>query len=157
MDNAPKTRAKPGRLWRIVLVCSLALNLAVAGLVIGSLAAGRLGDGPPRSFDLGIGPVARALTQQERRHIGHSLRQDRVLRGFDLHGRVSNMVVALKAEPFDPDLLRSLLADQNARTAEVQSKAQAAFLDVILGMAPDRRRAFADQLADELSKARPRP
>ena len=144
------------RLWRIVLVCSLALNLAVAGMVVGSFASGRLGEGPPRSFDLGLGPVSRALAPNERRDVGRSLRQDRELRDVDLRGRVNGMVEALKAEPFAPEALRTLLSEQNTQMAAVQNKAQDALLATISRMTPERRAEFADQLSDELSKIRSR-
>ena len=109
MDDQQKIRARPRRIWQIVLVCSLALNLAVAGVVVGSFASGRLGEGPPRSFDLGLGPISRALAPQERREVGRSLRRDSVMRDFDLRGRVSGMVRALKADPFEPERLRAYL------------------------------------------------
>jgi len=147
--------ARPSRLWRTVLVVSLALNLAVVGVVVGSLLSGKMRDGPPRSFDLGLGPVSRALEPQERRSIGRSLRQDGSLREFDLRGRVDGMVTALKAEPFDADALRALMDEQAAGMAGIQAKAQAATIEQIIAMTPERRRAFADQLVEELSRIRP--
>lgn len=151
-DSSP---AKPRRLWRIVLVISLALNLAVVGLVAGSVVSGRFGDGPPRSFDLGLGPMSRALAPEERRDIGRNLRQNRVLRDVDLRGRVDGIVAALKQDPFDEDALRVLLAEQAARMSDVQGKAQDAFVAVVLDMSPERRAIFADQLREELAKDRP--
>lgn len=156
MADAKMPAPRPSRLWRIVLVISLALNLAVVGLVVGSAVSGRLGKEPPRSFDLGLGPVARALDKDERRAIGRALRQDGVMRDFNLRGRVSGMVEALKAEPFEPDVLRALMTEQASRVAEVQATAQNAFIEQIVAMTPDRRREFADQLTEELSRARPR-
>ena len=155
MVDQQSTSGMPRPLWRIVLVCSLALNLAIAGVIGGSLISGRFGDGPPRSFDLGLGPVSRALTQDERRDIGRIMRRDRSLRDIDLRGRASDMVQALKAEPFDADVLRSLMAEQSARVADMQSRAQDAFIAAIADMSTERRTEFADQLARELSKVRP--
>ncbi|MEJ8561166.1 periplasmic heavy metal sensor [Yoonia sp. GPGPB17] len=147
--------ARPGRLWRIVLVLSLALNLAVVGIVAGAIASGRVGDGPPRSFDLGVGPIARALEPDERRAVGRSLRQDRSLRSLDFRGRVNDMVTTLRAEPFDADALRALMTEQAAGLSDIQAKAQEATLAQIIAMTPERRRAFADQVADELSRDKP--
>ena len=157
MADQTQTARGPSRLWKIVLVCSLALNLAVAGVVVGSTVSGRMGDGPPRSFDLGIGPFARALSPQERRDVGRSLRQNRVLRDVDLRARMNGMVEALKAEPFSPEALRALLNEQEAQMANVQSKAQDALLTTIAEMTSARRQEFADQLAQELSNSRLRP
>ncbi|MEL6685340.1 MAG: periplasmic heavy metal sensor [Pseudomonadota bacterium] len=155
MAEKPMPTARPSRLWRIVLVVSLALNLAVVGVVVGSVVSGRAGDGPPRSFDLGIGPIARALEPQEKRAVSRSLRQDRSLRNLDFRGRVNDMVTALRAEPFDADALRALMADQAAAVSDIQTKAQDATLELIVAMTPERRRAFADQVAEELSRVRP--
>lgn len=151
---------KPRRLWQIVLVCSLALNLAVAGVVVGAMASGRVGEGPPRSFDLGVGPVARALTPQERRQIGRSLRQDRVLRNVDLRARMDQMVAVLNADPFEPETLRGLLAAQTAEMSQVQAQAQDALVATIAAMTPERRAAFAQDLVQAQLDARkrlPRP
>ena len=156
MVDQPQTAGKSGRLGRIILVCSLALNLAVLGVIGGALFTGRAGDGPPRSFDLGISPVARALAPQERREVGRSLRRDRVMRDLDLRGRSDAMVDALRADPYDPAVFRALLQERSAQLARVQDKAQDAFLDVINAMTPERRAAFADQLLQEMSKDRPR-
>ena len=153
VDNKTPS-AGPSRLWRIVLVLSLALNLAVVGIVVGSAASGRWGDGPPRSFDLGLGPLSRALAPQERRAIGRRLREDRSLRDFDLRGRLNSVVATLQAEPFDPDALRRSLSEQNQRIASVQATAQEVILEQIIAMTPERRRAFADQLLEEMSRAR---
>lgn len=151
-DKTPA--AGPSRLWRIVLVLSLALNLAVVGVVVGAAASGRWGDGPPRSFDLGLGPLSRALAPEERRAIGRRLREDRSLRSFDLRERVNRVVATLQAEPFDPDALRGLLAEQNQRIATVQATAQEVILEQIIAMTPERRRAFADQLLEEMSRVK---
>ncbi len=154
MAEVTNSSGGPSRLWRIVLVVSLALNLAVTGVVVGAVVSGRAGDGPPRSFDLGVGPIARALEPQERRAIRRSLRQDRALRGVDFRGRVDAMVAALKTEPFDPDALRVLMDEQAASIIDVQAKAQSAMLNQIIAMTPQRRQAFADQVAEELSRIR---
>lgn len=153
-DSTPSQ--KPNRMWRIALVLSLALNLAVVGIVVGSYASGRVGDGPPRSFDLGLGPVSRALLPEERREIGRNLRQNRVMRDVDLRARVDGMSAVLRAEPFDPEALRVLMDDQAAQISNVQAKAQDAFLAQIAAMTPERRRMFADQLLQEMSKDRRR-
>ncbi len=145
---------KPGRSWKVLLACSLALNLAVAGLVVGAVVSGRTSDGPPRSFDLGLGPVSRALTQDERREIVRNLRDERVLRDFDLRGRTTGMIAVLTADPFDPEAMRILMEEQAARMSLVQAQAQNAFFQQVTMMTPERRAVFAAQLAEELSKAR---
>lgn len=149
---------KPSRLWRAVLVISLALNLAVAGIVIGAVVSGRTGEGGPRSFDLGVGPMARALAPNERRQITRSLRDSRALRDLNPRGRVDRMVAVIVADPFDPAALQTLMAEQSAKVDVMQAQAQSAFLQTITDMTPERRAAFAAALSEELSRPRsPRP
>ena len=153
---ADVSKTGPSRVWRVVLVLSLALNLAVVGMVVGAGVSGRFGDRPPRSFDFGLGPVARALEPRERRQIGLALRRDGALRDMDLRGNAAAMIAALRADPFDAGQLQDLMVAQAGQMATLQRNAQAAFLDQITAMSPDRRAAFADRLQEELSRGRDR-
>ena len=152
-----ETTVKPRRIWKIVLVISLALNLAVAGIVGGVLVSGHSSDKGPRSFDLGVGPMARALRQDERQQIGRSLRNTRSIRELNPRARVADMVAVLQAEPFDPDALQALMAAQDRRMNAVQVNARAAFLETVIAMTPERRAAFAAQVAEGLSRPRRSP
>lgn len=152
MAETQTTPQKKGRLWTVILVCSLALNLAVAGIVGGTLLSGRIGDGPPRSFDLGVGPVANALERDERRAIGRELRRNRVLRNLDPRGRAAEMLVVLQAEPFDREALRAIFAEQSNDLIRVQARAQDALLETIAAMTPERRAAFAAAVAEEMAR-----
>lgn len=154
VENTPAA-TKPRRIWKIVLALSLALNLAVAGIVVGSIASGRAGPDGPRSFDLGIGPMTRALTRQERRAIGQSLRESRALHDLNPRERIGGLVAALQADPFDPAVLQALLDAQSQKMDDVQMRAQAAFLALVTDMTPERRAEFAAQLREELSRPRP--
>ena len=147
---------KPRRLWRIVLVCSLALNLAVAGVVIGAASSGRIGDGPPRSFDLGVGPMARALMPQEQRQIRRAMRESQVLRSVDLRGSMRGIEAALIAEPFAPEALRTALSAQRNKLLSLQSEAQEALILAVSEMTPERRAAFAAAVVAEMAKTRSR-
>ena len=68
--------SKPHRLWRIVLVVSLALNVAVIGGVAGLAISGRAADGPPQRFMFDFGPLGRVLDPADRRAIGNALRRN---------------------------------------------------------------------------------
>ncbi len=154
MVDQVRAVAQPSRLWRIVLVGSLAVNLAIAGLIVGSAFSGRLGGGPPRTFDLGVGPVVRALDRDERRHIGLALRRDRGLRDLDMRANASEMLALLRSDPFDPEALGAVFAGQNAQLALLQQRAQGLLLARITAMSAERRAVFADRLQEELSRAR---
>ncbi|WP_439154779.1 periplasmic heavy metal sensor [Yoonia sp.] len=156
MDNDNLTRPGPSRLWRAVLVLSLAFNLAVIGMVLGAGLSGRFGDRPPRSFDFGLGPLARALEPSERRAIGGAMRRDGALRAVDLRGNAQEVIAALRSDPFDPVRLETAMAAQMAQTAMVQRSAQEALLRQITAMSPQRRNVFADRLQQELSHAHDR-
>ena len=161
MADTIETKSGPRRLWKIVLVCSLALNLAVVGLVVGTVASGRVGDGPPRSFDLGVGPLAQALNQQERREVGRELRQARVLRDINPRARANEMSAIIAADPFDPDALRAIFATQRNEVSRVQERAQEVLFNLISDMTPERRAEFATQIEEALKSDRgprgPRP
>ncbi|MFN3662874.1 periplasmic heavy metal sensor [Yoonia sp.] len=150
MAEQAKTVARPSRIWRIVLVVSLALNLAVVGVIAGAVVSGRFGDGPPRRIDFGLGPVARALTSEERREIGRELRPQRgALGDHDFRAQMAAMTAALRAEPYDGAMMQALMEDQAAHLAQMQASARRAVLDMIAAMTPERRRSFADQLEQE--------
>ncbi|MDO6589247.1 hypothetical protein DS901_03655 [Loktanella sp. D2R18] len=150
-------KTKNGRVLRIVLVVSLALNLAVVGLVAGSFASGRVGDGPPRSFDLGLGPMSRALAPEDRREIGTALRHARPMGEYNPRRQVTLMIATLRATPFDPEALRDLIVEQAEHGTQIQNVAQDVVIDHITTMSDESRVAFADRLQDELTKVRPRP
>ncbi|MFQ1701758.1 periplasmic heavy metal sensor [Loktanella agnita] len=155
MDDLGKPARGTSRLTRVVLVISLALNLAVVGLVAGAAISGRFGDGPPRNYDFGLGPIARALEPDERRAIGAAMRRDDSLRGMNMRARMRDTLAALRAEPFDRVAVQALIEEQNARMGQLQRAAQAALLDQIAEMDPARRAAFADQLEAAQSRDRP--
>jgi len=154
MVDRAQTPKRPSCLWRVVLVVSLALNLAVAGIVVGSLVSGRSGPDGPRSFDLGQGAMTRVLEPAERRQIGRNLRSNRALRDMNPREGVSAMVAAITADPFDPKALEQVMMQQSERIGSVQTQARAAFLDTITNMTPERRAEFAADLAEEMSKPR---
>lgn len=145
-----KAQMRPSKVWRAVLVVSLGLNLAVAGMIGGALVSGRFGDGPPTRVDLGLGPLARALDDADRRAIGRDMRRIMGARGVDLRAPAAAMIAALRAEPYQPARLQAALADQAARITAVQADAQAVLLARVAAMPAAQRAAFADRLEHEL-------
>lgn len=93
-----------------------------------------------------------ALERDERRAIGRELRQNRVLRDLDPRGRAAEMLAVLQAEPFDPDALRAIFAEQSDDLVRVQTRAQDALLETIAAMTPERRAAFAAAVAEEMAR-----
>ena len=145
---------KPSRLWRIVLVVSLALNLAIAGLFVGSATSGRLKSGPPPNFEIGLGPIGRALAPEERRVIRRSLVQDRGLRELNMRGRMSEIVATLETDPFEAAKMEALMSEQITRTINLQETVQGALLNVITDMTPARRAEFGQALSEQMQRGK---
>ncbi len=142
------------RLSRVTLIVSLALNLAVAGLVAGAALSGRW-DGGPRGFGFAIGPMAAALAPDDRTAIRERLRQQ----GGNHHptadserARMATVLEALRAEPYDPAILDEFFSNIRQRTTAQQQEAQDALVLQVHAMSAADREAFAMRLEEELSR-----
>lgn len=154
-DGSAKDRESRWLHWGLAV--SVALNLAVAGLIVGVLWRGA--DGPRRDFvrDLGFGVYSEALTPQDRQALRQAFRdkmpefrKSRNLMGKDLQG----ILAALRADPFDPEVLKARLASQNQRSVGQLALGQELIRDLMLNMSPEARLAFADRLEDRLRKGK---
>ena len=137
--------SKPHRLWRIVLVVSLALNVAVIGGVAGLAISGRAADGPPQRFMFDFGPLGRVLDPEDRRAIGHAMRRDgaKPFSRDEMKEKVSGLAAALRAEPFG---VAVLFVDFRSRSERVQQHAQEAFVAQLSAMSVEARTRLADRL-----------
>ncbi|WP_235915843.1 periplasmic heavy metal sensor [Thalassovita mangrovi] len=145
------------RLWlRIVLFVSLALNLAVLGVVAGAvLRFGPAKDGPPVRGDQVAGVYTYALTPEERRQIGRDMfrqhREDLPSRS-DMNADFDAMVATLRAQPFDADAASAILRRQlefGQKRAELGHKL---LLQHLSEMSDGDRAAYADRLEQALQK-----
>jgi len=158
MTDTPSRPPITPRNWpRWLLIGSLALNLLVVGLVVGVAMRGPAG--PMRGgLDLGMGPFARALDDDDRRAIRRDLLgsvgpqiPSRADRGRDR----AALLAALAADPFDAQAVAAVLSRQAARNTLMADAARAALL-TRLGQMPARdRRAFAERLVRELDHSGP--
>ncbi|NDV00418.1 periplasmic heavy metal sensor [Pseudoroseicyclus tamaricis] len=145
-------------IWRAVLVVSLAFNLLIVGLAVGMMMGGRVGPGRPPPVELSIGPVVRALSDEDRRalrsEIGEGLRRAGVLsRDADA---LDALVAAVGAEPFDPEAVRAVLLRQEELALRGGEVAREALVSRIAEATPADRAAFAERLAREVER-RPGP
>jgi len=128
---------KPTRLWRIVLVTSLAMNLAVVG-VVGGLLLRNAGDkGGPRGFDVGLGPIARVLDREDRRAIGEALRKVPGVRApsrGDNRAALVALADVLRAEPFSEAALVAALDTPSVRMQAIRSAASEALTARLVAM-----------------------
>lgn len=159
--NDPKASSRqpekpPFRWGRVVLFVSLALNLAVAG-VIGGAILGRFGH-ERRDFvarDVGFGLFTEALSEKDRKELRNAyvrarpnLRAERQKMRAD----IQTILAALRADPFDVVVLRNALDEGAARIAERQSLGQGVVLDYLAKMPAEERAALADRLETSLKR-----
>jgi uncharacterized membrane protein len=148
----PTGQAGP-RWMKIALVVSVALNLAVAGLVLGAW----LGDGPQRGMprDMSFGPFSEALSDADRR----ALRKDLMGRAGEFRSsrdaaraEFAALVDALRADPFDPAAMTAALTAIETRNAERLDLGRSLIEKRLIEMSPTERQAFADRLEKGLRR-----
>ncbi|WP_238367965.1 periplasmic heavy metal sensor [Mesobacterium pallidum] len=161
-DTPTRTGMKP---WlKAVLFASLALNLAVLGLVIGAVLHGPPGgpDGPDRDRGtVGMAfPYTKAFPPEARdelrRDFGDRMRAERESRGAR-EPTFPEVLVLLRAEPFDREAFDAVLQRQYARVAETQAVGRAVLIDRIAAMSAADRAAYADRLEEALNRRRDHP
>jgi uncharacterized membrane protein len=158
MINAGNIPKSGDRGWRVAFFSLLALNLAVIGLAVGiALNGGDHRGGMVR--DLGFGPFTDALSSKDREALRDSF-MERVPAWRDMRRtmRVETdaLIAALRADPFDPEALKSAMERQQGRNQERLELGQKLILDRILTLSPQDRSAFADRL-EEGMRHRPGP
>jgi len=145
--------ALPGG-FKILLSISLAVNLAVAGLMAGAFV--RKGTGGPMGGNAQLNyarPYIQALPHDQRREVFDALRPakggaDRVER----RAHYADVATILRADTFDRAAIEVVLAKQSAFTLDVQSAGQTQWLNIIEKMNVEERRAYADGIEDALKR-----
>lgn len=152
-------QGKPGgmRLWlRVVFVISLALNLLIIGVVVGSVAKW----GGPHHFsgaraDHMGGPLTRALSDRDRHRIGREMRRAfaRNPEWRDEKRAVFEALLAdLAADPFDREKIAGHFARQKELTGARIELGQALLLDRLQEMSAAERAAFVERLKDRADR-----
>ena len=158
MSETGQSPQKMRRGVRVLLFASLAVNLLVAGLVVGAIVAHRVGDDhrPPRIDQVG-GPMTRALSQQDRRTIGKALREayrDGRPSRSEIRAEFDRVIAALQASPYDPSVVRSSLERQMQGIEEGARIGRELLLQRLESMSDEERAAYAQRLREELSRKR---
>ena len=150
----PKTPPGPAPRWMsIALAVSVALNLAVAGLVIGAW----LKDGPDRGLprEMSFGPFTEALSDGDRRELRRAL-GDRAPGFREARAEARDELVALlgtlRATPFDPAAAQSALTAITRRATDRLDLGRDLIEARILEMSDAERLAFADRLERGLKR-----
>jgi uncharacterized membrane protein len=143
-----------GRAVRVVLVISLALNLLVAGVVIGGAVNGRM---PHHfgGFDMSLGPFERALPPEGRRAVREDMRsrladRPRLTRGTA--GDAAQFIEALRTETFDRTAVEEIFDAHRDHAVRGMRAGQEALLARLEAMSYEERQAFADRLSRELRR-----
>ncbi|MGZ2257561.1 periplasmic heavy metal sensor [Roseobacter sp. A03A-229] len=158
-ETTPPKRSVP-RWIKIMLGLSLALNLAVIGLIGGAVL--RHGDGKVAGArNSGFGayglPYMIALPREDRRAVGRAVRSAADLPDREARRALYRDVLsALRATPFDATVLSAAVLRQAETAVAVQKTAQAAWLAQVSGMSDAERSAYADAVEEVLQRG-PKP
>lgn len=163
-SQAGGSTGRSPRWMRWLLFGSLALNLAVVGIVAGGVLrhGGPDRNGPPRGRDF-IAPYTSAFSDSQRRELGRELFASFERKRGDARPPAPfrayrETLELLRAEPFDRAGFEQVLSAQDARAAERQKMGQQVLVDYVSGLSPDERAAYANRLEmklDELAKRLP--
>lgn len=161
MQEPNAAPAKTPRWIKIALGVSLALNLAVVGMIAGAAVRQGDGGGGPRSSGFGAYglPYMIALPRAERRAVVRAIKSDQQAGLPDRAARralYQEVLAALRAEPFDAGALTQALGQQTETTIAVQKVAQGAWLEVVSGMTHAERTAYAADVEAVLKRG-PKP
>ena len=140
------------KLWlRIVLAGSLGLNLAVAGLAVGSMIRFRDEAKPRPGPTFGV-MLFRELDRGERRSLRQQAGGDH--RSFHDRRRAEGEAVLtlLRADPFEADALSGLLDVQAKTGHDFQNSVQQAWVKKVETMSVEERADYADELQERMHR-----
>lgn len=148
--------ARGGRGLRIALAVSVALNLAVLGLVAGAMiGGGPRGGGPDGQLRaLGLGPFAMAFSREDRAELARgidraALRAERRALGDSL----ATLRQSLLADPFDRAAAEAALGRSRGAAEALQAIGHGAIVERIAQMDAAERAALAGRLERALRRA----
>lgn len=158
MSDVQPVVAKTGKGLRVALAVSVALNLAVAGVLAGAaFRHGPEGGRMEMGRELGFGPFSEALSRDDRRALREALlakapdlRENRRQRSQD----AQEVLGALRADPFAPEALTAVMDAQQRRMEGQLQLGQDLLREFLISMTPQARAAFADRLEQRLRPGR---
>lgn len=134
-------------LLTICLVISVAINLALAGYLVGARMHAAPVLDPTRSFK----HWTQTLPEERRRELRKLQREQRregrgALRELLQHN--DSMRSAIAAQPFSEEQLRSALADLRTHASAAQTRSHEAFIELVAELTPDERQQLARDLGN---------
>ncbi len=135
------------RWMRLALIASLAVNLAVAGLVGGAVLSHR--DEGHRGRDgreSAIGVITQALSREDRRALRAGMLASRQERRAAVAEDLKALSAALRAQPFDPAAVQTVFERQIGRMSDGLRRGQDIIAARFAAMTAAERTALADRL-----------
>lgn len=147
-DPTETPASSPSRGLRIALIVSLALNLAVAGLIAGFWIRGPSGPGMAMGGD-GFSDLVWSMPRESRRDLAHDFRN----RKKDLEtsraafGQArQSLIAALQARPFDRAALEQALVEQQQLLRGMADSGIERISQRIAAMTDEQRAEMAENL-----------
>ncbi len=141
---------KPKWNWtKTLLVVSLALNLLVAGVVVGAAFGHRKDDRPDPFFGGGMRPYVASLPESQREHVRDRLLHNREAAREarqELRRSAQGVRDAMTTEPFDPDALNEAFAAQRSVYDAIAASGHHALVEILAGMTDAEREQFVAKL-----------
>lgn len=149
-------RSRRERWLLIALLVSLALNLLVAGAVVGRLLSGP----PPGPMPRHLGWIVQGLDASTRAEIAPQLRDNLRAAGplrRAMGDAQQDFLLALRTEPLDKAALAAALDDIQASSAAYQALMHAQMVEVLGQLDQAQRRQVVDYLNQRRSRHGDRP
>lgn len=154
MTETSQTKTGLSTWVRVVFGVSLALNLLVVGLLVGTFM--RFGDKegrrpPPHSMGTAM---YRELPREDRKALRKNS-QSRANHSKDFRASEAEAIAAaLRTSPFDKGAVQSVLDMQAEHRLDWQQTTQAAWLERVSQMSVEARLEYADRLFEALTRKR---
>ncbi|MEM9550478.1 MAG: periplasmic heavy metal sensor [Pseudomonadota bacterium] len=149
MSPAPELQKPRSPLWmRVALIGSLAVNLAVAGVVVGTMMRVTGPDGPPRTGPPAGVIIYRVLPDEERRDMRAKMRDINRTSRESRARLVAGLPDALRADPPDLATVEALVQGERDRMLDWQTQSYVHWLEQVRAMSPETRSAYADRLEE---------
>lgn len=145
-------RAIP-RPWRIVLLVSLALNVAVAGVVIGS-AFDRHGPGRGNRMHGPLAPLVMSLPDETREALFAELKRRPRTDAGDRRASFESLLAAIRAEPYEPEAVTAALHEQRDLGEARLSALETSLATELAKLSAEEREAYAERLRASVRRRR---
>lgn len=142
---------------KYLLIVSLGLNLAVAGLFIGAKVSGhhKSGGGPVGTSNMRV--FMHALPDSKRKEVRKYFRKNRAelrAKGEAFHENMKAINATILMQPFDEAALNQAFGKQSAYITILTQDAQKAFVAIIASMTDEERATYVATIQEQRRKWR---